>query len=128
MKALTIILITAASLVAFAQTERAIDDAKANYLQALKSENEGVVESALFHSMKYKLYYPEQNTSNLEKRIEKLIEDGKSETIRYKAFLVNEFMQNEQLMNNVERADYKEAEGFFRMLGEVLNDHLFAAN
>lgn len=127
MKTLILILILAVSSAAFAQTEKAIENAPANYLKALKSDNDGVVESALFHSMKYKLYYPEQNTAKLERETEKLVENGNSDAIRYKAFLANEFMQNNTLMNKIEKADYKDAGEFFKMLGKELNEHLIAA-
>ena len=86
-----------------------------------------MVESAIFHSLKYKLYYPEQNISHVEKQIEKLVDKGKSEAIRYKAFLAAEFMQNDRLMNRIEKEDYKDAAQFFKMLGEELNEHLLAA-
>ena len=127
MKTLILFLILAVSSAAFAQTEKAIENAPANYLKALKSDNDGVVESALFHSMKYKLYYPEQNTAKLEREIEKLVENGNSDAIRYKAFLADEFMQNNTLMNKIEKADYKDAGEFFKMLGKELNEHLIAA-
>ena len=127
MKTLTLILIVAVSVAAFAQTEKTVESAPANYIKALKSDNDGMVESALFHAMKYKLYYPDQNISDLEKQIERLAENGKSETIRYKAFLANEFMQNEALMNRIEKEDYKDSGEFFKMLSEELNDHVLAA-
>ncbi len=127
MKVLTIIFIATVSFAVFAQTDKTIESAPANYLKALKSDNDGMVESAIFHSMKYKLYYPEQNTTRLEKEIEKLVEKGKSEAIRYKAFLAMQFMQNDKLMNIIEKEDYKDAAQFFKMLGEELNEHFLAA-
>jgi hypothetical protein len=127
MRTLILTLIVAVSLAAFAQTEKTVQNAPANYIKALKSDNDGMVESALFHAMKYKLYYPDQNTSDLERQIERLVDNGDSETIRYKAFLANEFIQNDVLMNKIEKADYKDAGEFFKMLGKELNEHLFAA-
>ena len=98
----------------------------ANYAKALKSDNDGMVESAIFHSMKYKLYHPEQNISVVEKQIEKLVDNGKSQAIRYKAYLASEFMQNETLMSRIKKADYKDAEEFFKMLSEELSTNLLA--
>jgi hypothetical protein len=126
MRTLILALIAVVSFAAFAQTEKTIESAPANYIKALKSDNDGMVESALFHALKYKLYYPEENTSDLEKQIERLVDNGNSETIRYKAFLANEFMQNHQLMNRIEKADYKDAGEFFKMLSEELNNHVLA--
>ena len=127
MKVLTIILIVAVGFVALAQTEKTIESAPANYLKALKSDNDGMVESAIFHSLKYKLYYPEQETANLEKEINNLMTDAGSETIRYKAFLAAQFMQNDVLLDSVEKKDYKNEAEFFKMLSEELNDHYVAA-
>jgi hypothetical protein len=127
MRTLILTLIAAVSFAAFAQTEKTVESAPANYIKALKSDNDGMVESAIFHSLKYKLYYPEQNTSDLEKQIEKLVENGKSNEIRYKAFLANEFMHNDTLMKGIQKADYKDAAEFFKMLGEQLNEHLLAS-
>lgn len=127
MRTFILTLIVAVSVAAFAQTEKTVNNAPANYVKALKSNNDGMVESALFHSMKYKLYYPEQNTSDLEKQIERLVENGKSNAIRYKAFLAAEFMQNNTLMNKIEKEDYKDADEFFKMLGKELNEHVIAA-
>lgn len=126
MKTLTIILLTMVSLTVFAQTEKVIENAPANYLQALKSNNDGVVESAIFHSVKYKIFYPDQNTTELEKEIENLVEKGKTEAIRYKAFLANQFIQNSKLMSNIEKEDYKDGSEFFKMLSQELNDHVLA--
>lgn len=127
MRTLTLILIVAMSVAAFAQTEKTVESAPANYIKALKSDNDGMVESALFHAMKYKLYYPEQNTSDLEKQIERLAENGESEAIRYKAFLASKFMQSDALMNRIEKEDYKDAGEFFKMLGGELNEYVLAA-
>lgn len=127
MKTLTIILIVAVSLAAFAQTETAIENAPDNYLKALKSDNDGMVESAIFHTIKYKLYYPEQNTAGLEKEIEKLTRYSNSETIRYKAFLATQFLKNDSLMDRIEKEDYKNEADFFKMLGVELNEHFLAA-
>jgi hypothetical protein len=127
MRTLILALIVAVSFAAFAQTEKTVESAPANYVKALKSDNDGMVESAIFHSLKYKLYYPEENTAKLEKEIEKLVENGNSDAIRYKAFLAAEFMQNYTLMNRIKKADYKDAGEFFKMLGKELNEHLIAA-
>jgi hypothetical protein len=127
MKVLTIILIVIVSFVALAQTEKTIESAPVNYLKALKSDNDGMVESAIFHSVKYKMYYPEQYTAKLEKEIEKLVEDGKTEAIRYKAFLANQFMQNSNLLSKIEKDNYKDKDEFFKLLGEELNDYFLAS-
>lgn len=127
MKVLTIILIITVGFAAFAQTEKSIENAPANFIHALKSDNSGVVESAIFHTLKYKLYYPEQKTANLEKEIDKLAKDSKNETIQYKAFLASQFLENSSLLDRIEKKDYKNEAEFFKMLSEELNDHIIAA-
>ena len=127
MKTLTIVLTAVISLALFAQSEKTIESAPANYLKALKSDNDGMVESTIFHSLKYKMYYPERNTAQLETEIENLIENGKTESIRYKAFLADQFMHNSKLLNKIEKRNYKDEIEFFKMLGEELNNYFLAA-
>jgi hypothetical protein len=127
MKTLTIVLTALISLAIYAQSEKTIESAPANYLQALKSDNDGMVESTIFHSLKYKMYYPERNTAQLENQIENLVENGKTEAIRYKAFLANQFMQNSKLLNKIGKQNYKDEAEFFKMLGEELNNYFLVA-
>jgi len=128
MKTLFVIMVVLFSMAVFAQSEKMIENAPENYLHALKSENSGVVESAIFHSLKFKIFYPEQNIARLDREISKLIKEGKTASIRYKAFLVTQCINCEELLTKIEKEDYKDADKFFTLIAQKVNDYLLAAN
>jgi len=68
MKLSIVFLIAVFCFSAFAQSKVIIENAPRNYLHALKSDNNGAIESAIFHSVKFKLFFPEQNTDKLIKK------------------------------------------------------------
>ncbi|MFQ5584357.1 MAG: hypothetical protein ACE5GL_07980 [Calditrichia bacterium] len=126
MKYFIIIFITVISIAAFAQTREIIDNAPSNYLNGLKSDNLGVVESAIFHSVKFKLYYPDEKMDKLISELNKLIGEGETGTIRHKAYIALQFLNNPGLLSKIEKRDYKDPVQFFLMLGDSLNDYIFA--
>jgi len=128
MKTLFVTMVVLFSIAVFAQSEKMIENAPENYLHALKSENSGVVESAIFHSLKFKIFYPEQNIARLDREISKLIKEGKTASIRYKAFLVTQCINCEELLTKIEKEDYKDADKFFTLIAQKVNDYLLAAN
>jgi hypothetical protein len=128
MKTLFVTMFVLFSMAVFAQSEKVIENAPDNYLHALKSDNTGVVESAIFHSLKFKIFYPEQNTEKLDREFSKLIKEGKTASIRYKAFLVNQCINCEDLLTKIEKENYKDADKFFTLLAQKVNDYLLAAN
>ena len=80
MKRIFIILI-ALTISSFAQST--LPKASENYFHALKSDNIGVVESAVFNIVQLKLHYPKQNTDQLLKALNELSQDADSESLRY---------------------------------------------
>lgn len=128
MKTLFVTMVVLFSMAVFAQSEKVIENAPDNYLQALRAENGGVVESAIFHSLKFKLFYPEQNTDKLDRELSKLIKEGNTASIRYKAFLVTQCINCEELLTKIEKEDYKDADKFFTLIAQKVNNYLLAAN
>jgi hypothetical protein len=110
----------------FAQSAIVIERAPQNYLMALNSENESIVESAIFYSVKFKLFYEEQDVRNLADKLEKLTIDGPTKFIRYKAFLASYYLNDMTLLMENAKEDYKDANQFFQLLGERLQEKLLA--
>lgn len=103
-----------------------IAKAKTNYLQALKmTENPPVVESAIFHVVKLKRFYPAENMAEIEKELGRLSHDGETKAIRFKAYIAQMYLSNADLMAEIQQQDYKDGDRFFAMLNLKLQDTLF---
>lgn len=124
MKYFTVLFFGIFLLSAAAQNSKYSDQAPQNFLKALKSDNTGLVECAVFHTVKYKLYYPEQKLSDIVPELENLSQNGKSEIIRYKALLAVQFLKNDSLLAKIKKENYKDANQFFLMLGNELQESL----
>ena len=124
---LTLILIVALSASAFAQAatltgtgqlaqklnnesgekeELLIDRAKKGYLHSLNSDNEGIVESALFYVLKFKLTYPGLDVSEIGERINEVAQNGDTPEIRYKAYIAVNYLNNPDWLINVNYLKY----------------------
>ena len=69
-----------------------------NYLKALRSDNDGVVESALFYAALLKRDVPGECFSCLKREIDKLVTTGPTTEIRYKSYLVSIAYENPKLL------------------------------
>ncbi len=100
------------------ETHRSTDLGKiaCKYTNCLKSGNVGVIESALAHVVRMKMYVPELECPGLRQEISSLSVAGPNASVRYKAFLaslvfdtpglfkeeaVREFDTPEELFNSV---------------------------
>ncbi|MCK6621731.1 MAG: hypothetical protein HUU32_05390 [Calditrichaceae bacterium] len=126
MKTMVMMWIAVLSLAGLAQSAAVVENAPRNYEMALKSGNASVVESALFHVVKFKIFYTEQDTEKLAAMLEKLASDGETGAIRYKAYLAGQFLNDPALLAKIEKQDYKDGDRFFRMLAEELEKELLA--
>ncbi len=124
MKTLTIFLAFFLTVNIFAQSEKNLANAVLNYEKALKSGNPGMVESAIFHAAKYKLFYPERDTQCLKKCLAKLSKDGENDTLRYKAYLAHQMLAQPEIFHEVERKNYKDSNAFFSILATELQSRL----
>jgi hypothetical protein len=124
MKVFTIFFAFMLSAAVFAQSARVVERAPKNYENALKSDNPGLVESAIFHVVKFKFFYPEEDIQQLETQIDLLVNDGDTKTIRYKAYLASEFLKNGELLANIEKEDYKDGDSFFKKLADELENSM----
>jgi hypothetical protein len=95
-----------------------LDRAPANYLMALKQTNEGVVESAIIKVMKLKYYYPEMDYSEITTQLEKLETDGKSESIRFMAYIVGNYIKHPERFAWIKKGVDKNTDQFFALINE----------
>lgn len=95
------------------------------YEDALKSDNPGVVESAIFYSVKLKLVTPEADTDKLMKAINDLVLKGETETIRYKAHIAAQYYNDPAMLGEIEVKNYKDdTDELFQVLATELQNHL----
>jgi hypothetical protein len=95
-----------------------LDRAPANYLMALKQTNEGVVESAIIKVMKLKYYYPQMDYSEITAQLEKLEMDGNSESIRFMAYIVGNYIKHPERFAWVKKGVDKNTDKFFALINE----------
>ena len=126
MKAISMILIFTFALALHAQEPKHLDKAPANFMKALNSDSNQMAEAALFHMLKLKLFYPEIDTDLLTQKVEKVMQDGKTETFRYKAYVTHYFLSNPVLLDHVVKENYKNCNEFFQMLASVMQEQLLA--
>ncbi|MEO8168435.1 MAG: hypothetical protein ABI623_09315 [bacterium] len=86
------------------------------YMYSLRSENEGVVESALAHIASLKLAYPVKEFGKLRSEIQKIARTHASQEVRYKAFLVASLLKNPWQFAADARVEYATPDELFGAL------------
>lgn len=99
---------------------------KTNYLESLRSENAGVVESAIFYVVKFKLFYSEQDMKAIRSELDRLATGGDTPAIRYKAQLAGNFLSYPNWLKKIKKLDYRNGDDFFSMLSTELQSRIFA--
>ena len=110
----------------FSEVSEAVKRAPDNYQVALRSKNPAVVESAIFYSVKLKLFYQDQDCEKLQNELKNLSVNGKSETIRFKAFLAGYYLNTPEMLAKIEKINYKDSNLFFQMLADTLQAKILA--
>ena len=98
-----------------AQRHRSVDLVKAAklYTESLRSDNEGVVKSALAHVTWMKLMVPEKNFADLRAQINALAAGGASPEIRYRAYLASLVYDRPALFAGEEQKEFENGEDMF---------------
>ena len=114
-----------------ASDEDRLELAVNNYLEALTSENNGLVESAIFNSLMLKVQYPEANIDPIKSRLAKLAVQGSSHVIRYKAYLGLTFLNNRNEFAGAEELaaliEYEDPNEFFVFLDNEIKNTLLTS-
>jgi hypothetical protein len=103
-----------------------LDVVKQNYLKSLRSNSPGVIESAVFYVVKYKLFYPQEDCEEIAEELDRLAANGPEPRIRYKAQIASNFIHNSEWLATIDKVDYKDSDQFFALLAEKLNTKFFA--
>lgn len=112
----------------FATTEKKIEFAKKNLMNGLRSENEGVMESALRLTAQMKMQYPATDVSDLVSVIDEIAVEHRSGTIRYKAYIASSICLEPEWYSQEEKVTAASEENFFRAASARLNQKLFSNN
>ena len=104
---LAVLLILTFNISAFGKDDKPADQridsvlAKENCLAALRSDNRGLVESAIDVMIMVKKVYPAMDFKEADKELNKLAVDGQTPSIRYKAQLASLYFQYPGLFTGI---------------------------
>jgi hypothetical protein len=124
--ALMVVLLFSANL--FASSNPAEKKCVDQIQSALKSENQGVVESAIFISLSLKNYFPESNYGKVINKLNDLVADGITPVIKYKAQLASLYYSYPNLFSDIKVDTKENAETYFKMISERLVNNSLASN
>ena len=89
-----------------------------NFAAALKSDNEGLVESALTIVTKVKLSLPDEQYQSIREEIEKLTGDGTTPSIRYKAYIAEAVFTDPSIFREETGEVYANGDALFSALAQ----------
>ncbi|HUL43316.1 MAG TPA: hypothetical protein VLY03_03055 [Bacteroidota bacterium] len=106
-----------------------LDKVSKRFLECLSSTNEGVLESALAHIGRMKLYRPEYRNSALEAKVELLANENPSSKIRYRAYLVSNVLKSPSSFSGIAQMDFAGADELYSAIaGRLEQTMLGSAN
>ena len=91
-------------------------NAEKRYVLCLKSENAGVVQSAMAHAVNMKLICPSLEFKGLKSQIAALSATGGSPSIRYRAYLASMVFDNAEMFKYVRQAGYANPDELFNSI------------
>jgi len=103
-----------------------LDNLRANFLNALNSENKGVVESAIYVSIQFKNKFPNENVSTLVEALERIVKENDNERVRYKAQLAKMYINNSEWFKNLEVNSIKYEKEVYLSIAQTLSGKLFS--
>ena len=104
-----------------------IDKAKKNYLVGLRSDISGLVESCMMRSAQVKMLYPDANYSDVKKVTDSIAVHGVSPTIRYKAYLASNVLENPEWFGKRDRQAIETPDEFFNSVAAQLQERLLGS-
>lgn len=105
-----------------------IEYAKKNILLGLASGNEGITESVLVLTAKIVLTAPQTDLTEIRTHIERIVSAHESGTIRYKAFILMQILEDPERFAEVDALHGLEPESFFIAAARHLQKQLLAAD
>ena len=98
-----------------------------SYAFDLSADNNGLNESALAIVAMVKLDLPADEFSMIKKEIERLVINGSTPAIRYKAYLVKTVFANPAMFKEVATRQYRDSDAFFSALAEQMTKVLLSS-
>ncbi len=109
----------------FAETARYANvdanQAARGYISSLKSENEGVMESALAHVAMLRLAAPATESNALRVKVREIARKSSSNELRYKAYLVAKVIEYPEIFRGIELQEHGSADALFAAIANRLN-------
>lgn len=96
-----------------------------NCLVALRTNNDGVVESVLLVVMDVKIRFPEFMLGDIPKIIDSLAASSPSASIRYKALLAAQVCESPKSFSNCRNINLEDRGSSYRMIAATVQDKLF---
>jgi len=109
-------------------TEKRVAFAVKNLTMALRSDNAGLVESALRMSAKLKMRHPEADVTALVAAMERIRMTHADGAMRYKAFVAASICTNPEWFRGDAGVTGAPDESFFRTASAAMRDKLLSAN
>ena len=105
-----------------------LEQAGKNYAMALKSMNDGIVESAIAHSTFMRITAPSLDLKENRTAIVRLSETGKTPVIRYKAYLATVVYDSPTSFQNILSKKYANGDQFFDVVASQVHKTLLGHN
>lgn len=99
-----------------------------NYSVALKSHNQGVAESALYHSMLYTSRFGKVDTAEIHEAVQQLYQTTPVDRIRHKAYLVDILLSSPELIDSLRARSIETESGFYSAVTELVTGRLLGAS
>ena len=118
------------SRIAPAERYRHLDRGKLerNYIEGLRSDNNGVVESAIAQVIKMKMVMPEEEFTGLKAEFGRLSVGGRTAQMRYKAYLAGLVLDNVSIFTRECGREYETPEALFSAISNRLQSELLGRN
>ena len=104
-----------------------LDKVSKHFLECLSSTNEGVLESALAHIGRMKLYRPEYRNNSLEAKVQLLAMEGPSSRIRYRAYLISNVLRNPSAFSIIAQTEFAGADELYTAIAGRLEQTLLGS-
>ncbi len=105
-----------------------LEQAARNYALALKSSNDGVVESAIAFSAYLRISSPALDLQEIRKSISDLSENGRTPVIRYKAYLATVVFDGPEVFESSLGGRYNDSDQFFTAVASQVHRTLLGHN
>ncbi|HTR82667.1 MAG TPA: hypothetical protein VMM58_13640 [Bacteroidota bacterium] len=101
--------------------------AKMNYLMALRSENAGLAESSMMQAAEIKMLHPDADFAEIKNVTDSLATNGSTPSIRYKAYLASNVLDNPKWFAKKEHVPYETTDQFFASIAGQLQERLLGS-